>query len=163
MKISLTLNEKKIVVDAEPSETLLTVLRREQKFSVKCGCQKGFCGNCMVLLDGKTAPSCIIPIGMVRDCSVVTLEHFETYPEYDDIMTGFSQAGMHLCGYCNAGKVLTAYEVITSTYRPEIQDLYRAIDGLAPCCTDRDTFANGILYAIASKHKREGKRTYGKK
>ena len=163
MKIPLILNQKKVVVDAEPSETLLTILRREQLFSVKCGCQKGICGNCMVLLDGKTAASCIVPVGMVRDAQVVTLEFFQTYPEYNDIMTGFAQAGMHLCGYCNAGRILTAYEVINSCYRPDIKELYRAIDGLAPCCTDRDTFANGILYAIAAKHKREGKRAYVKK
>lgn len=163
MKIPVTLNDSKIVFDADPAESLLHVLRRENQFSVKCGCEEGFCGNCMILLDGKPVPSCIVKVGAVRDCKLVTFDYFKKFPEYQDINTGFTQAGIHLCGYCSAGKFLTAYGVLSNYYRPEIDQLYEAIRGIAPCCTDRDSFANGILYAVAAKHTREGKRNNGKK
>lgn len=157
MKIPLTLNDKKIVLEAEPDEKLINILRREKLFSVKHGCAKGFCGACTVLLDGKPVPSCIIPVGIIRDGSIVTLEHFKTDPLYNDIMTGFKKAGIHLCGYCDAGKIFCAYEVLINYYRPDQNQLYSAINTYDCCCTDRDQLANGILYAVAVKHEREGK------
>ena len=163
MKIPINLNKQKIVLDADPSESLLSVLRREKIFSVKCGCEHGHCGNCMVLLDDKPVNSCIIPMGVLRDSKIITLEYFKTLPEYQDISTGFNQAGIHLCGYCTAGKMLTAYYILNTWYRPEKEQLYSAISGLAVCCTDRDSLANGILYAIAAKHSREGRHSNGKK
>lgn len=163
MKIPVILNDKKIVFDAEPNERLMTVLRREKLYSVKCGCEKGLCGDCSILLDDHVVPSCMIPVGMVRDRTIVTLEFFQTFPIYNDIITGFSQAGIHLCGYCTAGKIFTAYEVLNTYYRPDRQQLYNAISTFDCCCTDRDTLANGILYAVAAKHSREGRHKNAKK
>ena len=163
MRIPVVLNDKKVILEAEPSEKLASVLRREKLYSIKCGCGKGFCGNCTILLDDHAVPSCIIPIGMVRNCSITTLEYFQTQPIYTDIIKGFSQAGISLCGYCNAGKIFTAYEVLVNYYRPNRQQLYDLINRFDTCCVDRDTLANGILYAVAAKHTREGRHINGKK
>ena len=162
MKIPVILNNEKIILSAEPSENLLTVLRREKFYSVKCGCEKGVCGNCMVLLNDKPVPSCSIPVGIIRDSRIITLEALKNDPVYQDIITGFNQAGLHLCGYCNAGKILTAWKILQDKQRPEINTIRNSIKGLALCCTDYDSLANGILYAVAAKHKREGKQN-GKK
>ena len=163
MKIPLTLNNNKIVLSADPSESLLSVLRKEKIYSVKCGCQKGICGNCMVLLDNKAISSCIIPIGLARGKKIITLEQIMEEPLYEDIMTGFSQAGITLCGYCNAGKILTAYSILISYYRPTIEQIEDAINGLHCCCIDNTTFKNGILYAVAAKYAREGKKQNARK
>lgn len=163
MKIPLTLNSKKVVLSAEPTDTLLNVLRREHLYSVKCGCENGICGNCMVLLDDTSVPSCKIPMGIIRDSNIITLEHFKNDPLYQDIVTGFSQAGIHMCGYCNAGKIFTAYSILKKYYRPTIEQIHTAIKNLNSCCTDYTTFTNGILYAIAAKHTREGKKINAKK
>lgn len=163
MTITLTINEKKHVISADPSEKLLTVLRKEKLFSVKCGCQKGLCGNCMILLDDNPVPACLVPIGIVRDSKIVTLEYFKNDPCYQDIITGFNQAGIHLCGYCNAGKIFTAYTILKNYYRPTLDQIYSAIKNLDSCCTDFSTLTNGILYAVAEKHAREGKSSNAKK
>lgn len=163
MKIPVVINDNKVVLEAEPDEKLIDILRKEKLFSVKHGCEKGFCGACTVLLDGKPVSSCIIPVGIVRDCKIVTLEHFKSDPLYTDIMTGFTKAGIHLCGYCNAGKIFTAYEVLTSFYKPDKDQLYSMLNKYDCCCTDIETLANGILYATAYKHAREGKHKNGKK
>jgi len=163
MKIPITLNDKKIVLDAEPSESLKNVLRKQKLYSVKCGCEEGHCGSCMVLLDDIPVSSCLIPVGTIRDKSITTIEALKNNPIYSDIMSGFSMAGMHLCGYCNAGKILTAYSVLKRFHRPEKNQVLTAIKGLDNCCTDRDTFANGIIYSVAVKHQREGRQNNGKK
>jgi carbon-monoxide dehydrogenase small subunit len=158
MQISLTLNGKAEVFNASPDESLLQVLRSRQLYKVKCGCMEGHCGNCMVLIDNKPTPSCVVPVAAVRESNVVTLEHFITYPEYNDIMSGFKQAGVNLCGYCDAGKILTAYQLITPSSRPSVPQIVHMIKDLDFCCTDRNSYINGILYAIATKHRREGKK-----
>ena len=96
MKIPLLLNDKKIVIEtSSPKESLLTVLRRLNYISVKCGCAKGYCGSCMILLDDKIVPSCIVPVALARECKITTLEHFSKTEDYTDITKGFAKAGIH--------------------------------------------------------------------
>ncbi len=164
MKIPLTINGEKTVLDAEPAENLQTTLRRLNLFSIKLGCSKGICGNCMVLLDGKPVPSCTLPVGILRDCSITTLEYFsKADPLYTDILNGFRQAGIHLCGYCNAGKIFTAYRIISQSYLADDDEILDAIRNLNPCCTDRDSLIHGIKLAYSIKLNREGKSNNGKK
>ena len=158
MKIPVFLNGVRTILEAEPEEKLLTVLRRLKLFSVKQGCGKGRCGFCSVLVDAKPIPSCIVPVGIVRDCAIVTLEHFSQSEAYRDIVKGFEQAGVHLCGYCNAAKIFGVYDLIERTYRPSAADLQDIADSLTCSCTDRSTFINGILYAVANRHKSEHER-----
>lgn len=157
MKIPVTINGKKTILDADPSEKLITVLRRQNLYSVKCGCMEGHCGNCMILLNDEPVSSCKIPAGITRDTEIITMEYFKTLPIYKDIIIGFNKASIHLCGYCTSGKIFTAYGIIKKYYHPEIDQIKQAIKGLDYCCVDKETFINGILYSIAEKHSREGK------
>ena len=156
MKIPVTLNGSQTILEADPEEKLLTVLRRLRLISVKKGCGKGLCGCCSVLLDSRPVPSCLLPVGAARGSTIITLEHFSKTVDYTDIMNGFKQAGAQLCGYCNAGKVFAVYDLISRVYRPSKEDLMELADGLTCTCTDRNTFINGVLYAVANKHRREG-------
>ena len=53
MKIPVTINGKKIILDENPDEKLLFVLRKQKLISVKIGCEAGKCGFCTVLLNDK--------------------------------------------------------------------------------------------------------------
>ena len=163
MKIPLILNGKKTILSADPVESLLSLLRREKLFSVKCGCMKGVCGNCTVLLDDQPVASCRIPVAIVRECEVVTLEYFKNESVYRDIISGFSKAGVNLCGWCNSGKIFSAYSILKNTSRPSVQEILDEIKDLDPCCTDSSTLVNGILYAVSAKYEREGKTANAKK
>ena len=158
MKIPMTLNEEKVVLDVEPEDTLLDALRAQKLFSVKNGCGKGRCGFCTVLLDGEPVPTCLIPAGIVRGAAVVTLEHFSKSPEYADIAAGFEQADVHPCGYCNAAKYFSVHSLLSRVYRPSQDELNELADVQMCSCTDHDAFINGVLYATANKHRREGRK-----
>lgn len=156
MKIPVTLNDTKIVLESEPQDKLLNVLRRLNLLSPKCGCNEGFCGACTVLLDGKPVPSCIVPVAIVRDSSVITLEYFSKSADYADIIEGFNKAGIHMCGYCNAGKIFAAWNIISTPGKPERKMIYEEVRHLSPCCTNTDMLVNGILYAFESRVRRLG-------
>lgn len=158
MKIPVILNGEKIIIDADPEESLAEILRRKKLFSVKEGCQKGRCGFCAVLLDGKTVPSCLIPVGTVRNSEIETLEFFIKTKDGQDIQKGFSQAGITFCGYCASARYFTAYNVINLPSRPSAEQLEEIASSVECSCTDSRKFINGMLYATANKHSREGRK-----
>jgi carbon-monoxide dehydrogenase small subunit len=154
MKIPLQLNSKKTVLDAAPDELLVTVLRRYGLSSVKEGCMEGNCGACTVLIDGKPVPSCKIPVAIVRNSYIVTLEYFSTTEDYADILKGFEKADVNLCGHCDAGKIFTAWSIMTAKRLPDRKEILQDVEQLSPCCVDSDTLINGILYARSFRNSR---------
>ena len=156
MNFTLTLNDKKTIIQASPSESLMLVLRKLGMLSVKPGCENGICGSCTVLFNGKPVPSCKIPIAITMNQEIETLEHFSQTEAYLDILKGFSKAGIKLCGYCNAGKIFAAASLLTAKNRPTRTSIKKLISHLSPCCTDIDTLINGILYSIDFYNKRTG-------
>ena len=187
MKIPLNLNGEQTVLDANPGAPLLGELRKKGLFSVKCGCDEGKCGNCMVLFNGKPVPSCKVKMGLVRDNSVVTLEFFSAFQKknsalkkesknrktstandslfdeedffiYKDILSSFLESGIHLCGYCNAGKIFTAYYILKNNPRPSSEFIMDSIKDLNYCCTDSLSLVKGILKAASLKNAREEKK-----
>lgn len=158
MKIPVTINGKKIILDENPDEKLLFVLRKQKLISVKIGCEAGKCGFCTVLLNDKPVSSCLIPVGIVKDCTIETLEYFSKSKEYKDIETGFLKAGMNLCGYCNSLKYFSVYRLLKDNYRPTKAQLIELTTEDKCSCTEQGVFMNGILYATAARHEREGRK-----
>lgn len=158
MKIPIMLNSERKILDAKPTESLLHVLRKEGLISVKEGCKKGICGSCTVLLDEKPVPSCIVPVSIVKNASVETLEFFLLTKDGEDIANGFKQAGVELCGFCNSARFFSTYALLKKVYRPSVEELEQLADSIRCNCTDKKTFINGVIYATALKHEREGRR-----
>lgn len=161
MKIPVILNGERQILDAEPSDSLKDVLRKEGYVSVKTGCGEGKCGSCTVLLDDKPVSSCIIPAGIVRNATIDTMEFFSLTKDYDDIVAGFKQAGVQPCGFCNNARIFSTYALLKKVYRPDAEDLEKLADEITCNCTDKKTFMHGVVYATANKHEREGRRNGG--
>ena len=148
MTIPLELNGEQTVLQAEPDDTLSSVLRKNGCRSVKIACGKGKCGSCSVLLNGMPVATCKIPAFLAVNQKIETLEHFTKSDEYNAIIKGFEKAGIRLCGFCNAGKIFAASALIRSASHPTRTAVADAVRHLAPCCTDLASLVNGILYAF---------------
>jgi len=157
MKISLMLNGEKTIIDAQPDTSLMEVLRSLNLNSVKCGCGNGVCGSCTVLLNDKPVSACKIPVALVNDSEIITMEHFVKTEEYTSISKGFEKAGIKLCGYCNAGKYFTTNSFLKLNNLPTAEEIEQQIKHLAPCCTNTQLLIRGIKYSMAfyQKLKRE--------
>ncbi|MCR5252368.1 MAG: 2Fe-2S iron-sulfur cluster binding domain-containing protein [Treponema sp.] len=154
MKIPVTLNQVKVILDAQADEPLLKVLRKNGCTSVKNGCMEGGCGSCTVLLNDIPVASCKIPVGLVKDMEIITLDFFEKSDFYTIIMDGFNKAGIKLCGYCNSGKIFSAYQILKNTKIPTRQEIKEQMQHLSSCCTDLETLVNGVIYAMQLQAKR---------
>lgn len=156
MKIQFNLNEKDITVETQADTSLMEVLRDLGCNSVKYGCGSGICGSCTVLLNNKPVSSCKIPVALVHTSSIVTLESFSKTEEYQFIIKGFEKAGIKLCGYCNSGKIFTAYSLLQYKTIPKTDEIEKKFKNLSPCCTDTNSLVAGLKYALAYKQKKQG-------
>lgn len=148
MNVPVILNGNKTILEAPADETLMSVLRRIGCASVKCGCGQGTCGSCTVLLNDNPVATCKIPLGIVQNADIVTLEYFERTKEYTMIMKGFELARIKMCGLCDSGKIFSAYQLIKMNKIPTRDEIYEQVRSLAPCCTDLNTLIKGIMLAI---------------
>ena len=83
MNISVTLNGKKTVFEAQSEESLMSVLHNKTSAHVKCGCLQGFCGACTVLLNNEPVAACKLPVGIIRNAEIITLDYFEKSTNLD--------------------------------------------------------------------------------
>ncbi len=162
MKTPFNLNGDDIVIDSEPDEKLINILRDAGNFSVKCGCNTGSCGSCTVLVDDKPVPSCLLTAAAIRECSVVTLDAFKKTTAWKDIETGFRQCGVHLCGYCDAGKIFAIYDMIRGEQRPAKESIIEVMKQFPCKCCETEVLANSVLLAATAHKKRMAGKKNGK-
>lgn len=155
MKVPVTLNGTRTIIEANPDTTLLNYLHKNTSHSVKSGCLNGTCGICTVLLNDQPAAACKLPVGILKNSDIVTLDYFTKTEEYNSIMEGFKKAGIHLCGYCNAGKIFSAYQVLKINKKVTRKEIGDQVKNLSPCCVDLETLINGIIYAISINDRKQ--------
>ncbi len=163
MQISLTINNTVTTTEADKDETLLNVLRKNNIISAKCGCTKGVCGSCTVLINDKPVPACLVPIGSITSQSIITLEQFSLTNEYEDIMQGLSQANVSLCGFCDAGKIFAIHEIINENETPTRNAILRRLRTFTCFCTNIELLIDAIFKAYDIRLERKGKVEYGRK
>ena len=111
MKIKFNLNGTPRTFIVDPSETALTLLRKNGIFSVKDGCTgEGTCGNCAFLLNGKLVNSCLILAPQLEDSDVRTSETLAVGPNIGRIQQAFLETGMVQCGYCTPAMLMATVE-----------------------------------------------------
>ncbi|MBN1617163.1 MAG: 2Fe-2S iron-sulfur cluster binding domain-containing protein [Spirochaetales bacterium] len=158
MIIPFELNGRQVYIDANPGERLVQILRR--RFSLldaKEGCLSGRCGSCTVLLDGKPVASCIVPVFLVRHGSVETLESFSKTEAYRDIKDGFAEAGVEMCGFCNAGKILHAHYLLEVHPRPTVEEIQACFTASICRCTSMEDLIEGVKKAAAIRRRRSNR------
>lgn len=108
-------------VNVDPSTPLLYVLRNQLSLNgPKYGCGLQQCGACMVLLDGKVQPSCMMPVSSVKEHAVTTIEGLsQKNGELHPVQKAFVQEQAAQCGYCLNGMLMTAVSLLTDNPHPD--------------------------------------------
>src|SRR5579883_1271891 len=123
-RISLKVNGKSRVVDADPGTPLLYVLRDGLALhGPRFGCGLGQCGACTVLLDGKTVRSCVMPASAAENKTIVTLEGLGTAAHPHPIQAAFVEEQAAQCGYCMNGMVMGAKVLLEKNPHPSVADI----------------------------------------
>ncbi|ARP94017.1 (2Fe-2S)-binding protein [Bordetella genomosp. 13] len=129
MQFDLDVNGRVRQVDVESDTPLLYVLRNDLALNgPKYGCGLGECGSCTVLLDGKPARSCVVPVKAAAGRAVTTLEGLGDRDAPGLVQKAFIDAQAAQCGYCINGMIMTAHALIARNPhvgRREIEDALR--------------------------------------
>ena len=136
MAFTFTVNGKSTTVDVPADMPLLWVIRDVLGLKgTKFGCGAGLCGACTVHLDGRAVRSCQTPVSAVASKQVTTLEGLSadgTHP----LQIAWQEIDVPQCGYCQAGQIMSAAALLTSTPKPTDADIDRAMNGnLCRCGT----------------------------
>jgi len=112
-KITLTVNGQERSIVTDPQRSLLDVLREDLHLTgTKYGCGEGQCRACTVLADGKSIAACITPISEVDKQSILTIEGLATGERLHPVQEAFLAEGAFQCGYCTAGMIMQAVELL---------------------------------------------------
>ena len=134
----LRVNGQDREVDAEPGDSLLSVLRYDFGLTgSRYGCGEGQCGACTVLLGGAAARSCVTRVGAVNSRSITTIEGLATsagserssdLPHLHPVQRAFLETEAFQCGYCTSGMIMAAVGLLKTNPNPSEQDIARLMD-----------------------------------
>jgi isoquinoline 1-oxidoreductase alpha subunit len=137
MAYTIEVNGAKRTVDVDGDMPLLWVLRDELDLKgSKFGCGAGLCGACTVHIDGKAVRSCLVTVASVHDGAVATIEGMAAHPIGKKLQAAWMELDVPQCGYCQAGQIMQAAELLARKPRPSDADIDQAMSGnVCRCCT----------------------------
>jgi carbon-monoxide dehydrogenase small subunit len=155
MTIGFILNGEDVNARVRSVDRLSDVLHERFGLSgVESDCRCGRCGRCLVFLDGRLVPSCIVPAFRVRGLEVVTIEGFSLTDEYHDVVAGLEAAGVASCGFCESGKILAIAALLERRPRPTRREALEHLS-VVPCrCSDPEGLAAAVLAAADARARR---------
>jgi len=143
--INLIVNEESWPVDVEAGDTLLDVLRtRVGVKSPKIGCERGDCGACTVLLDGKTVRSCLVLAVEAEGHRITTVEGLSK-EGLTPLQEAFVRHNSFQCGFCAPGIILAATELLARNEHPDEDQIKEALAGNLCRCTGYQPIIEAIL------------------
>jgi carbon-monoxide dehydrogenase small subunit len=144
-KIKINLNHEFRTLYVEPNDLLLDVLRDKLGVkSPKCGCDRGDCGACTVLLNGKTVRSCNILAIEVDGDEIITIEGLSTNG-LTKLQENFNEMNSFQCGFCAPGVILASHELLEENPKPSIEEVKEALSGNLCRCTGYTPIIDAII------------------
>lgn len=145
--LSLRVNGRLHQLAFVPNATLLQALRDLGYVDVKCGCEKGDCGACAVLLDGVAVNSCLVLAFQADGCEIVTASGLGTAQKPHPLQEAFADHGAVQCGYCTPGMTVAAKALLDRNPRPTEAEIREAISGNLCRCTGYGQIVQAIQAA----------------
>ena len=123
-------------MDVDPEKPLLWVLREDLTLTgTKYGCGIGNCGACTVIIDGKAARSCTLPVGKVAGKEVITIEGLAENGQLHRLQKAWMDAQVPQCGYCQSGMILSAAALLEQVPHPTPTEIRKKITNICRCGT----------------------------
>ena len=133
----LTVNGQRKQVNVDPSTPLLWVLREDLKMTgTKYGCGISACGACTVHLNGVATRSCVVPVSLIGDRPIVTIEGVDKDAVGRVVQNAWVEKDVVQCGYCQSGQIMSAVALLKATPKPTDENIEESMGGnLCRCAT----------------------------
>lgn len=128
--ITLNVNGKRTSAELEPRVTLLDALRENFDLTgAKRVCDRGACGACTVLLEGKPVYACAVLAIDAQGKSITTIESLTEGDALTPVMQAFVAHDAQQCGFCTPGFVLTTTHFLQQNPHPTPEEIRHNLSG----------------------------------
>ena len=161
--IRLVVNGTEHRLDVEDRWTLAELLRDHIGLTgTKIGCDRGECGACTVLLDGKPVYSCSNLAVWADGRDVQTVEGLAQGEHLDPLQQAFVEHDGPQCGFCTSGQLMSAKGLLTHNPHPTAQEVRAAMTGNICRCSNYNRYVEAVLAAAATKNATTSKGSSGR-
>lgn len=135
--VTFQINGSEFEFDGDAETPLLWVIRDHVRLKgTKFGCGIGQCGACTVHLDGKAVRSCMLKVSRVEGREVTTIEGLAPSPDrLHPLQQAWLAEDVPQCGYCQAGQIMTAANLLKNHPQPTDEDISREMTNICRCGT----------------------------
>jgi aerobic-type carbon monoxide dehydrogenase small subunit (CoxS/CutS family) len=146
----LKVNGKDYEVLIEPQWTLQRTLQFKLGMTgAKQMCDRGACGSCSVIMDGRVVLSCTTLTVECEGKSIETVEGIAANPKWRQLITSYCKWDAMQCGYCTPGFVVSAKALLDKNPNPTENDCKQALAGNICCCGTYPRHPTAIMEAAA--------------
>ena len=147
--VTLMVNGKRLDLRIEPRVTLLNALRnRADLTGNKRVCDRGACGACTMIVDGRTVYSCSTLAIEVQGKQIRTVDGLANGTTLHPVQQAFVDTDGLMCGFCTPGFVTATVALLEKTPNPTAEQAKRALDGNICRC---GTYVRVLEAALATK------------
>jgi xanthine dehydrogenase YagT iron-sulfur-binding subunit len=150
--VSLNVNGKKLSAQLEPRVTLLDALRDQFELTgAKRVCDRGTCGSCTVLLDGKTVYSCSVLAIDAQSHQITTVEGLGEPGKLHPIQQAFIDNDAQQCGFCTPGFVIATKAFLDQNPNPTPEQIKHGLGGNFCRCGTYAGMRAAVMQAAKTK------------
>jgi xanthine dehydrogenase YagT iron-sulfur-binding subunit len=147
--ITLMVNGKRVDLRIEPRVTLLNAIRnRADLTGNKRVCDRGACGACTMIVDGRTVYSCSTLAIEVQGKQIRTVDGLANGNTLHPVQQAFVDTDGLMCGFCTPGFVMATVALLERTPNPTLDQAKKGLDGNICRC---GTFVRIMEAALKAK------------
>jgi aerobic-type carbon monoxide dehydrogenase small subunit (CoxS/CutS family) len=147
--ISLKVNGQAVERSVEPRMLLSDFLRDTLGLKgTHVGCEHGVCGTCTVLIDGKSARSCLAFAVQADGSEVRTVDGLAKRGQLSPLQQGFWEKHGLQCGFCTPGMLMVATELLEKKPNPSDDEIREAVSSNLCRCTGYYNIVDSIRHAV---------------
>lgn len=156
--ISVRVNGIAYTCTVETRLTLADMLRHELGLTgTHIGCEHGVCGACTVLLNGRSARSCLMLAVQADGFEIATVEGLaQSNGMLSALQQAFLESHALQCGFCTPGMLMTLTELLAETLEPGEAEIRERISGNICRCTGYQAIVAATLLAAERLRQRTG-------
>ena len=157
LPLRMTINGQPFEGTVSPRMLLSDFLRETVGLTgVRVGCEQGICGACTILVDGRTARSCLMLALQADGAEILTVEGLSEPGRLHPVQQAFHEQHGLQCGYCTPGMLITACELLKNNPDPSETEIREAISGNICRCTGYVHIVSSIRAAAQAMQKEGG-------
>jgi carbon-monoxide dehydrogenase small subunit len=150
MTVRMKVNGVSHEAAVEPRTTLADFLRGPLALTgTHVGCEHGVCGACTVLVDGRTARSCLMLAVQADGAEITTVEGLATPEGLHPIQQAFVEEHGLQCGFCTPGFLMSLIELLSDNPDPSDDEIKDVLGGQICRCTGYQSIMKSVHSAIA--------------